>query len=86
MNFEISNDTIKLARKCQFNLSCLTNEENPHCTDGLTRCSVEHNICDSIIFVNCNNALSCNYCMQFGKDKIICRCPVRYEIYMRYYK
>jgi len=77
-------EVIKRTKKCHANFSCLNDKENPKCPDGLAMCSVENNIVDGMVFVNFNNDLSCQYSTQYGIDKRICSCPVRYEIYKHY--
>jgi hypothetical protein len=74
---EISEDTIRRTTKCHSNFHCLNDAENP-------KCPVEADLGSGLVIVNFNNASSCNYSIPFEIDKIICHCPVRYEIYKHY--
>ena len=84
MKIGISDEVIKRTTKCHSNFACLNDEEYPKCSDGLAVCEIENHIAQNLLFVNFENNCSCNYSTPFGAGKIICKCPVRYEIYQRY--
>ncbi len=81
---EISQDIIELTTKCHSNFSCLNDEENPKCPDGLALCPVENEIGKDTVFVNFDKDHDCAYSTFYGTENRICLCPVRNEIYKLY--
>jgi len=63
------------ADQCQFNHECLN-------CNGHEFCNVTHVIDNELIFVEKTDKI-CNYMLNFGNE-IICKCPVRKEIYFKY--
>jgi hypothetical protein len=84
VKIEISDEVINKAIGCHANLSCLNDKDNPECSNRFAMCPVEIKIGNGMVFVNFNHDIFCSYNMPFGDNQIICRCPVRYDIYERY--
>ena len=74
---EIDEVILQNTKKCSSNFECLTNE-NYTCRTTI----VDRNYNNKILFINCPKG-SCNYRTNFG-DKLICSCPIRIEIYVKY--
>ena len=79
--YNVSEKIKKQTVKCKTNYSCLTTGK---CGNS-EMCTVKD--CDglNVLFVTQNTADICPYNVSFG-DGLICSCPTRYEIYIRYNK
>lgn len=85
MAFKIADKIIKKTVKCGSNFNCLTDTENPICSDAMPLCSVES--CDvkrKLLYIQTTRYLYCSY-MKIYDTGFICTCPVRYEIYKCYH-
>jgi hypothetical protein len=76
---EINDNTINETCNCCFDFECLKNEEKS-CLSNM----VETLIGNKVLFVKCNQN-NCSYRMNYGNG-IICKCPVRKEIHIKYNK
>jgi len=79
MAYQISEETKNNTTRCNYNFSCL-NDEN------FKICPVESPIKEGVYFIKMINPMrNCDYCLEFG-DSHIYRCPTRNELYQRYNK
>ena len=79
MSYEIEDEVVSLATKCQKDHVCLTGEGALYCkVSDLMRGRDEE-----IPLLDCSEDVDCAYCQSFGKS-YICNCPVRKEIFKRY--
>ncbi len=76
MKFEIPEDIVQQATKCTKNLRCISENNENICR---VLCHMEHDIC----FIKCVDAEDCSY-LEKHERTILCNCPVRNEIYLRY--
>ena len=76
MKKEIDIDILEATKRCCFDFQCL--KEN-----GKPRCEVEYVIIGAVFFVKCLLVQSCNYLVSCGDD-IMCLCPTRAELYLKY--
>ena len=77
MKFEIPEDIVQKAAKCEKNLRCLSGKNGNICK---VLCHMEFDIC----FVKCSKEdEGCSYFEPHERTSL-CKCPVRNEIYMRY--
>jgi hypothetical protein len=77
VKFEISEDIVQKAVKCNKNLGCLSDNNEKFCK---VLCHIEFNIC----FVKCaDEDKNCPYFEPHTRTSL-CTCPVRNEIYLRY--
>ena len=73
---KIDGEIIKETTECEKNFVCLSGKNNIYC--GVEAC-----ISNDIHFVNCKSKDYCSYKMFIGKS-IICKCPIRKEIYNKF--
>ena len=72
--YNINKNVINKARKCDQNYSCLQG-------DDVCMCKVDDCANSSVLFVSpLKKDTFCPYLMSFG-NALICKCPVRLEIY-----
>ena len=76
IDFQVSDATIKDAKLCKKNCSCLTDS-------GKNICKVEKYISNELIFVQPTNNNLCDYRISLG-ESYVCTCPIRKELYLRY--
>jgi hypothetical protein len=81
MRYDIDDETIKRAVRCEKDYACLLGEEGLHCrpSDVMSGASAD------ISLIQCPEDEACVYCQSFGSTSI-CECPVRTEIFRRYGK
>ena len=81
MSYEVDDDTIKRAVRCDKDYACLRGEEGLHCkpSDVMSGTSGE------AALIQCPEEDGCAYCQSFGGTSI-CQCPVRIEIFRRHGK
>lgn len=72
-------ENILINTKCNVNFECLTNE-NHFCLKPIENSCIG----GKVIFINCTE-MWCNQKMSFG-NSIICNCPTRKEIFVKYKK
>lgn len=75
---EIDNQILKRTTQCDKSFVCQHDPNNCYCLS----LKVERCVEGKIIFINCVNSL-CKYYLSFGRA-IICNCPTRIGIYLKY--
>lgn len=78
MNLKISKETKELTNICPNSFACLSDENH-------TLCKVERAYLCGVHYISWKKEGSCCYKLKM-KDGNICFCPVRNEIYQRYWK
>ena len=81
MSYDIDDETVKRAVKCDKEHACLLGEEGLYCrpTDVMSGDSAD------MTLIQCPEDAACAYCQSFGGTSV-CQCPVRAEIFKRYGK
>lgn len=74
----IDDNIILCADKCSKGKKCLLNKD-------FVYCKVERCLNNNVLFISCKEETECNYQIQYGHC-IVCRCPIRIEIYNKYNK
>jgi hypothetical protein len=81
---KISDDARNRTKECTSNFYCLSNKNDPRCSDHKPLCSVDYFIGKRNLIVKfSNNNEDCPYKVKFGL-RYSCSCPVRQEIFERY--
>ena len=75
MQYPISQDVINNTTKCLKNMECLNSVS--------CYCKIEKKIDNQVIFVQCLQTSTCNYQLHFGSG-IVCSCPIRIELSVKY--
>jgi len=75
-NYTVSDEAIAETERCKTGFSCLKGQ-----CEAL--CPVESCINGKVLFIKCLNKEACSYQDTFG-DSVICYCPTRKELYIRY--
>jgi uncharacterized beta-barrel protein YwiB (DUF1934 family) len=79
LTLDIDKEIIKETIRCGCNFHCLK-----HKKDNCLLMKVDGCVSNAVLFVKCTNT-TCSYKMNFGSS-IICNCPTRREIFIKYKK
>jgi len=76
MDIHVSDEAQSAATNCKKGFSCLKRERKD-------LCAVVECISGKLHFIKCLNDGHCPYQRSFGDD-VVCRCPVRKELFNKY--
>ena len=77
MKIEIDDEVRDRTTECEEAYACILNVNH-------TTCKADQTKSNGSFFIECKEAVCCNYRVSYGFSSYICTCPVRKEIYRKY--
>jgi hypothetical protein len=74
-DYKISEETKKLTKKCHCDFCCL---------EGGDICSVFMKLKESLLIKEPVTEAKCQQQTKLGNKSLYCKCPIRYQIYLKY--